>query len=719
MLGIGVIISFALKNVNSISGATGMMSKLFTEAGNGHQVLSKLGKSLVAVAAAAALVKTGMAGINATMGNVQAYADYETEMAHVQGLLNISRDGMRVLEDQATSLAQTTRFTRGEIMQSYWELLSAGFDVSEVMSMINGTLMVSVSGHMETAEAVNVLTSALLGFGYTADDTVEVLDVLQTYIRYTKIHWSDYAASLGRFSSTAAATNQTLEETSAMFGLIMSRGLPAARSATLLRVMLSQLQEVGGRPGVIEALESAGVNIIDPLTGSFRHLVDIMDDINRAFPSLAELPQSVLTDEMNITEAAFERLGLLGDIFGRRGIAGFYAAITASQKLNGTMFEGTDVLRELIRLGEEESSGALLGYYSAMLDTHNEKLGIIKSTWVTIREQLGAPLLDAISPVLTHINNALTTVSQFLTAHPEVAKAIGSALAIASALLLVAGAFVGLVAVIAILGAIGAGALVIALKVVAVIAIIGGIIAAIVAVIILYGDAVYNWFKTRIWPILKPILLIIGAIIVGVSYVVVSLITPIITFLVIGFMTIWNIIDSILLFVSGILTGDIPGAIEAIKGVWEGFAGKIQSVFDFFGGMLDGFLGVIQDIYDWIQKLLPGGDDVKDIFDWIQKVLPGGYDFSGHIAMAQGMTETHAETFAAGTEYVPRDGYYRLHEGEGVFQAGGSSQEKTVSLSIGNFSININSSGNNELDGERIGKLAIEYMNENLSRVMA
>ena len=98
-MGIGVIISFALRNVNAVTGAQGAMAKLFTTAGNGTQVLSNLGKSLVAVAAAAILVKTGMAGINATMGNIRAYADYETEMAHVQGLLRVSRDEMQVLED--------------------------------------------------------------------------------------------------------------------------------------------------------------------------------------------------------------------------------------------------------------------------------------------------------------------------------------------------------------------------------------------------------------------------------------------------------------------------------------------------------------------------------------------------------------------------------------------------------------------------------------------
>ncbi|MBT8348705.1 MAG: phage tail tape measure protein, partial [Sulfurovum sp.] len=151
------------------------------------------------LAASAALLKTGMVGLNSVISNVEAYASYETELAHVQGLLNVSREEMQVLEDQATSLAQTTRYTRGEIMESYWELISAGYEVNEVMELINPVLQAGVVGQLDLAEAADFTTAALRSFGIPATETTTILDQMQTAIRLTKIHWDEYAAGFGRF----------------------------------------------------------------------------------------------------------------------------------------------------------------------------------------------------------------------------------------------------------------------------------------------------------------------------------------------------------------------------------------------------------------------------------------------------------------------------------------------------------------------------------------
>jgi hypothetical protein len=63
-------------------------------------------------------------------------------------------------------------------------------------------------------------------------------------------------------------------------------------------------------------------------------------------------------------------------------------------------------------------------------------------------------------------------------------------------------------------------------------------------------------------------------------------------------------------------------------------------------------------------------------------------------------------SYATGTDYVPQDGPYYLHQGEAVVPAGQRGESFTLQIGEGAIQVNVNASG--EIDEQKLGKAISE-----------
>ena len=149
--------------------------------------------------------------------------------------------------------------------------------------------------------------------------------------------------------------------------------------------------------------------------------------------------------------------------------------------------------------------------------------------------------------------------------------------------------------------------------------------------------------------------------------------------------------------------------------MWGTFAESVEDVLNWANNAVNEALKVIKEIWEWLKTPFQG----VDLERYIVEHPPAPVTVAGVEGFAYDPATIMMSSFAVGSESIPRDGYYPLHEEEKVFQDGDNSREaKSISITMGDFNVNINSTGDDVIDGERIGRIAMEYFNEQLSRVM-
>lgn len=685
-VGVGVLLAFSVSGLNLIANAERQMQKLWVTSADGTRVLTSLGSQMVGLAAAAALVGAGIAAVNAQIGNIKAYAVYEESMAHVQGLLNLSRQEMAAFEQASYDMARSTRYTAGETMDAFWELISAGYSQREVLEMVQVTLHGAVIGHMEAAESADMLTSAMKAFQVPAEQARDVMDKLVIGQRYSKIHFDEYSIAFGQFGSIMAATNQDMETAIALFGTIRSAGLEASRASTMVRMLATSLMGLSdAQRGVVR--EQWGIELIDAATGEMRNMIDILEDMDKAVPDIAALRAlgGDISEEDVVTYSEGRLAGFL-DIFGRRALAGFFTLRNAMQEVNGEIFYGFDALRAFE--GEiRNAGGATEAYYSILAETMNEKIRIIQATVDLLKVQIGQSLAEAALPILEGISKGLRYVSEFLSAHPQVATAIGYIALIGGVLLTVGGIIVGITFVAALLSGV-IPILVGVIKLFGIVAAIALVVAAIVTSIILWGEEMGAFFQsvgTWIWVhVLNPIwgvllamyriqevlskivldyiLKPLAVVLIPILAVAFSLVSIIVGFLLIGLRTLWGVVETVLAFVEALLTWDWDGFKTQLGVIWDSVGVDIANIGELFTDT------IVRAIMSIPEKIFFGEETPTGF-------AHGAGILTSRIEQGLGISPNRnwldgVLGFASGVTEVPRDGLAMLHEGERVSQRG-------------------------------------------------
>ena len=705
--GIGVLLSYSVAGLNQVNSMDRALSKLWTTTADGTRVLTQMGQSMAMCATGAIALAGGLALVNGAMDNVEAWAEYEYSLAHVQGLMSYTREEMANFEAQAYDTARATRYTAAETMDAYWELLSAGYSEREVLNMLEPTMQAAVIGQMELKDSADMVTSAMKAFQIPAEEAGGVVDVVNAGVRISKIHFVESAHSFGTMGSSAAAANATLEETVALFGIMRSAGMSGSKASMMVKMMYTHL--MGLSDANRELMHSLGVYTVDALTGQMRPISDIIADLFTALPEVPELTGLTDTQIEGMTAEMLERilyseerLKAFSDIFGLRAVAGMYAMRNAQIDVNGEILNGLDAYSAMVGV-LQNSQGYAEDYYQTLVDTFKEKQLIIKASSNAIQTQLGDALGSTMVPILDVIIKALETVGQFLDKYPQVAAALAWVGAIGGVILVVGGTILliaGLASAIAFMGPMIVAVAILLAKV----GLIAALIAGVAALVILKWEAIKQFFGTMadwatarfgntfkmiqqvaqgMWvylkgfwetvvkPIFAAVVVAIGAI-VAILSVVIGIVASILR-------TFMAITEAVGAFFTALETGNWSAFLEEIDRIWAQLKIDIGEIGTLF---LTTIVAAIRDIPNQlIQGASVRGGSGETLFGGTGAFLEGVGTAAGRAAWLGLMPQ-----FASGTTQVQHDGPVYVHECEDLTQRGRSNSSKP---SIGQVTFNV------------------------------
>lgn len=286
------------------------------------------GTAARAEGAALRLTRT-MLGLAGVYGVAQTFtkiattiADFEQKMAGVRAVVGGTEEEMAQLTKTARELGATTQFSASEAAEGIRLLGQAGYDANQITAAMPGLLNLAIAGELGLSEAVDIAAASLAGFRLSANQSMRVADVLAMAANKTNTSVVQLGDGMKYVAPIAASLGISIEDTSAVLGLLSNAGLQGSMAGTGLRQVLSSL--AGPSNEARKALESYGLTV---------------KEVNPASNDLAGVIQKLASVGLTATDAL--------TIFGDRGAP----AILALTSQAG----GIDALRNSLQEASGES----------------------------------------------------------------------------------------------------------------------------------------------------------------------------------------------------------------------------------------------------------------------------------------------------------------------------------------------------------------------------
>lgn len=238
---------------------------------------------------------------------IAAGKDFESGMARVRAVTNASTEDFKTMEAEAKRLGGTTKYTASEAAGALENLTRNGLTPAQATEALSKTLALAQANCIGLADAADLATNTMNGFGLQTDKLTRVTDVLSS----TAAHSATDVLQLGEAEKNAAPLAKVLgisiEETNAALGTLANVGIKGADAGTGLKQVLIGLSTESQKGA--KALAKYGLEInkdtiaADGLVGTLKKLHDSgigesaqdLADVfgRRAFSSAASLINNI------------------------------------------------------------------------------------------------------------------------------------------------------------------------------------------------------------------------------------------------------------------------------------------------------------------------------------------------------------------------------------------------------------------------------------------
>lgn len=191
--------------------------------------------------------------------------DFQTSIAGVGAVTSGTAVQMRELTVQARDLGKSTVFSASQAASGMEFLGRAGFEVTEIMDAMPGTLNLAAAGMLDLGRAADIASNVLQAFNLDAAEMGRVSDVLASAAASSNTNISQLADGLKFVAPIARSFNVEIEDTVAALGTLSNAGLQATLAGTGLRRVMTALaaptDELAGFMGGL-TLQGDGFNAV-------------------------------------------------------------------------------------------------------------------------------------------------------------------------------------------------------------------------------------------------------------------------------------------------------------------------------------------------------------------------------------------------------------------------------------------------------------------------
>ena len=363
--------------------------------------------------------------------SVKLASDYTDAVAKVGTVADLQSVSLEKLRDDMLQLSTETGIGAGEIADATYQAISASVDTADAVSFVGAAVGLAKAGFMETADAVDVLTTIINAYGLEATDAGRLSDILIQTQNDGKTTVNELSQSMGQVIPLASAYGVNIENLAASYAQLTKNGVATAQAGTYLKSMLNELGDSGSDVG--EILKSKTGKSFGQLMNDGMSLGDVLgilnDSVNGDSEALAGLWSS--------SEAGTGALSILSS-----GVGAFNDELGNMQDSTGNVADALETLstpstKAQKSLNAVKNAGIELG--SAALKAIAPLLKQLAETVKSLTERFSnlspatqmvivavMAILAALGPVIIIIGQLITAVGTIMTVAPAVATALGA-----------------------------------------------------------------------------------------------------------------------------------------------------------------------------------------------------------------------------------------------------------------------------------------------------
>ena len=277
-------------------------------------------------------------------------------------------DTLKQLSDTSRAAVRGTEILATDAAGGLDKMAMAGFTSAQSMALLAGTVDLVTASGADMTTAVDIATDTLGAFNLVTEDTVQlqknlsrVSDVMAKTTTTSNTSLIELFESVKSGAATFTAAGQSIEDFSALAGVMANAGVKGSESGTALRNVMLRLSKPTGEAA--DVIKTLGVQTQDS-EGNFRNIIDILGDFEKGLGGMGTA----------------QRTAALSTVFGARAVTG----------VNILLAEGADKLADY-RDSLIESGGASRTMADAMRKSIGNRLKVLRSGLT----ELGLQFIDA------------------------------------------------------------------------------------------------------------------------------------------------------------------------------------------------------------------------------------------------------------------------------------------------------------------------------------
>ena len=592
---------FKATGVNDFQKAIGQAQESVSKFEEGSKKIRDVGSTLTK-RVTAPLVALG--GIAIAVGS-----QYETSMSSVQAISGATASEMETLRAVAREMGATTRYSASESADALGYMALAGWDVEQMTSALPSVLNLATAGQLDLATASDIVTDMMSMFGIEAENASQASDVFAAAQSKSNTNVEQLSEALRMAGPAASSAGNSLEDTSAVLGILANNGIKGSTAGTALNSMFRDLQKSAENGAV--AIGDTSVAVYDA-EGNMRSMVDIVQDVEKATQGMS--------DE--------QRNAALSQIFQQQSLRG----------VNVLLNEGSD---SLVDLQNEliNSNGAAQDMADIMDDNMQGSLLAMKSAAEEVAIQFFEMAEGPIRAIIDGITDLIRWFGELSPTMQQVIGIVGVLVASIGPLLMLIGQIgLGVSALgtffVGTAGSVSMFATILAALTSPVTLIIAGIAALVAVMVYLYNtnETVREAINTA-WQFIKD--LIMQAVTVISEYVQ-SVIGGLVTWwqennqmILEAAQNVWGaiqvVIEVAMNIISSIMQTVWPMIMAVVKFAWDGIKNIIDGVTKVITGIIQAFSALFTGnwtaMWDAVKRIVSGA--VQAIWGLIQLWIVG------------------------------------------------------------------------------------------------
>ena len=298
----------------------------------------------------------------------KSFLSFEQGMNKVAAVSGATEAEMAELTAIAKDLGATTSFSAAQAAEGLGFLAQAGFDATEASRALPGVLQLAAAGGIQLAEAADIATNVLAGYGLEVDQLARVNDVLAKASSSANTDVLQLGQAFKFAGPVASSAGVSFETSGAAMALMGNAGIQAEMAGTALRGAITKL--VNPSAEASKTMAALGISATDS-TGRLRPLDQIIEQL---------APHA-------------DNTGAIMKIFGQR----------AGPAMSALVSQGADALREMTTALEQSGGTAQ--------EIADKKLAGLTGAWTKLKSATEGVLIeigDRLSPVLERLAAIIT-----------------------------------------------------------------------------------------------------------------------------------------------------------------------------------------------------------------------------------------------------------------------------------------------------------------------